>query len=194
MLVEESKPQRTIFQDVMIKSSHHQHYETQTSIICAPQLMGTKSPFNKRENDNGEMAAQEEQGGSSMRSNSCCSPRYMGDGVVNVSTELLNSVDADSKIMETGNKKDGTYTRNKSFVNRKKGKLKKKTSYGDNKSNLNDSCLGKGGNTNILRSVESSFESIQDSVMDTSNNRFVKNEQMLVIPKNLFHPSPNQQP
>lgn len=45
----------------------------------------SKSPFNKREYDNGERAASEEQGGSSYRSNSCGSPRYLGDGVINVS-------------------------------------------------------------------------------------------------------------
>lgn len=145
--------------------------------------MSAKSPFNKRENDNGEMAAQEEQGGSSLRSNSCCSPRYLGDGMINVSTELLNSVDADSKVLETCTKKEGTYTRNKSFVTRKKGKLKNKVS-------LNDSCLGNKGNTNIIRSVESSFESIGESYVETNKN--ITKEQLLVIPKNLFHPSPTQ--
>ena len=41
--------------------------------------------------DNGEMAASEEQGGSSERSGSLGLANYRGEGIINVSTEILNS-------------------------------------------------------------------------------------------------------
>ena len=80
-------------------AQHEKLIENRSSIFCAPQLqITTKSPFNVRENDGGEFAASDEQGGSSerSRSNSMGSrPRYMGDGFINISQEILNSVGDD---------------------------------------------------------------------------------------------------
>ena len=79
-----------------ISMNRHGAGETQ-SIYCAPQGIFTttsKSPFPRRtrillNDDNGEMAASEEQGGSSERSGSL--GNYRGEGIINVSQELLNS-------------------------------------------------------------------------------------------------------
>ena len=68
-------------------------------IYCAPQGIFTttsKSPFPRRtrilsQDDNGELAASEEQGGSSERSGSLGLANYRGEGIINVSTEILNS-------------------------------------------------------------------------------------------------------
>jgi hypothetical protein len=47
------------------------------------------SPFNPiQRQDKAEKAGNDEQGGSSERGNS-----YLGDGFINISTELLNSID-----------------------------------------------------------------------------------------------------
>lgn len=70
-----------------------------SAIYCAPQGIppiksGAKSPFPRRtrllSNDNGELAASEEQGGSSDRSGSIRLNNYRGEGIINISSEMLN--------------------------------------------------------------------------------------------------------
>ena len=78
----------------------HQRVPGEASpIYRAPQgIFSTtsKSPFPRRarillNDDNGEMAASEEQGGSSERSGSLGLANYRGEGIINVSSEILNS-------------------------------------------------------------------------------------------------------
>ena len=65
----------------------------------------SKSPFPRRarillNDDNGEMAASEEQGGSSERSGSLGLANYRGEGIINVSSEILNSnIDNQEELM-----------------------------------------------------------------------------------------------
>lgn len=102
--------------------------EKASSIFCAPMIQTSpQNPFKEREYDGGERAASDEQGGSSMRSgspNSCRSPLYLGDGVINISQEILNSNDSQSNIANENSRSVNKTKRNRSFVSSKKGKSK----------------------------------------------------------------------
>ena len=69
--------------------------------MCAPlgvfNSTMSQSPFPRRRlDDNGERAASEEQGGSSDRSSMHGHMnRYRGDGVINISQEVFNSINND---------------------------------------------------------------------------------------------------